>query len=212
VTTGFVLLMGILVLGTTRAEAEEYNVTITNLTRGQVITPPLLFTHEQSFKVFKPGQKARVALRVLAETGNPNPLKEVVEARLNVLDVQAGPGVIPPGQSVSLTVKAYGLFHYLTAVGMLAQTNDGFFAIQGIEIPHYGTMVVWANAYDAGSEANNEMAPYVPGPPFGGDMRETNGAEGFIHIHPGIHGIGDLSAAEYDWRNPVAKIVITKMN
>jgi len=36
------------------------------------------------------------------------------------------------------------------------------------------------------------------------------GGEGFVHIHAGIHGIGDLLPARYDWRNPVAKVVIQR--
>jgi hypothetical protein len=36
------------------------------------------------------------------------------------------------------------------------------------------------------------------------------GGEGFVHIHPGIHGIGDLIPAQRDWRNPVAKISIER--
>ena len=35
-----------------------------------------------------------------------------------------------------------------------------------------------------------------------------NDKEGFIHVHAGIHGIGDLIEAERDWRNPVARIAI----
>ncbi len=37
------------------------------------------------------------------------------------------------------------------------------------------------------------------------------GDEGYVHIHRGIHGVGDLVAAVHDWRNPVAKITITKV-
>ncbi len=35
--------------------------------------------------------------------------------------------------------------------------------------------------------------------------------EGFVTIHNGIHGIGGMEAATYDWRNPVAKIVIKQV-
>ena len=39
-------------------------------------------------------------------------------------------------------------------------------------------------------------------------MRDTEGAEGFVHIHSGIHGTGDLSPAEWDWQNPVVEIAV----
>jgi hypothetical protein len=38
------------------------------------------------------------------------------------------------------------------------------------------------------------------------------GGEGFVHIHAGIHGIGNLEASEYDWRNPVARITVRQVD
>jgi hypothetical protein len=64
-------------------------------------------------------------------------------------------------------------------------------------------------AYDTGSEFNRESCMYIPGPPCGVHAHDSDNApEGFVHIHPGIHGAGDLDVAETDWRNPVAKITI----
>jgi hypothetical protein len=31
-------------------------------------------------------------------------------------------------------------------------------------------------------------------------------AEGYVHIHAGIHGINDLDASALDWHNPVIEI------
>lgn len=73
--------------------------------------------------------------------------------------------------------------------------------------------VVNAAAYDAGSEDNSEDCAYIPGPPCGnGDVRDTVGAEGYVYIHSGIHGIGDLEPAEFDWGNPVATVKIERLN
>lgn len=44
----------------------------------------------------------------------------------------------------------------------------------------------------------------------GGEGFNEEEGEGYVHIHAGVHGIGDLDAAEYDWRNPVARIVIQR--
>ena len=43
--------------------------------------------------------------------------------------------------------------------------------------------------------------------PGGGGM-PAGGEEGYVHVHAGIHGIGDLDASERDWRNPVAMVTI----
>ena len=64
----------------------------------------------------------------------------------------------------------------------------------------------------AGTETNNELCSHIPGPACGGDtgnMQDGPG-EGFIHVHRGFHGVGDvLSEAGYDWRNPVAEVYIS---
>ena len=38
----------------------------------------------------------------------------------------------------------------------------------------------------------------------------VGGEQGYVHIHAGIHGIGNLVAADRDWRNPVAHISIRR--
>ena len=50
----------------------------------------------------------------------------------------------------------------------------------------------------------------IPGPTCGVDGGSPEG-EGFVHVSGGIHGIGDLAPAEYDWRNPVATVTVTRM-
>lgn len=68
-------------------------------------------------------------------------------------------------------------------------------------------------AYDAGSEPNDEQCVNIPGPVCGGAGGSPDtGGEGYVHIHAGIHGIGDLVAADRDWRNPVAKVVIKRVD
>ena len=95
----------------------------------------------------------------------------------------------------------------------ISRSNDAFIGVKGARAPYAGKMVVLANAYDAGSEANSEDCGFIPGPPCGnGESRAPGGAEGFVHIHSGIHGSGDLDPAEYDWRNPVARITMRSMN
>lgn len=35
---------------------------------------------------------------------------------------------------------------------------------------------------------------------------EDGPGEGYIHIHRGVHGAGDLDEEKYAWLNPVAEI------
>ena len=44
--------------------------------------------------------------------------------------------------------------------------------------------VVEAKAYNVGSEVNSESSELIPGPPCGkGGSRDTEGAQGYVHIH-----------------------------
>ena len=49
----------------------------------------------------------------------------------------------------------------------------------------------------------------IPGPPcFSPGVRHIDGAEGYVHVHAGIHGIDDLDASMHEWKNPVVQITI----
>ncbi|MEW6324379.1 MAG: spondin domain-containing protein [Nitrospirota bacterium] len=193
-------------------EAVRYAITITNVTRGQVITPPVVISHNQGFKLFTVGAPAIPELAALAEDGPTAPLLSLLPSVPTVLDFTAATAPVLPGASVTLEVRTSGLFRSITAVGMLATTNDAFFAVQGVTAPKNGNATIEAEAYDAGSERNSESCAFIPGPPCGSaGVRDTAGAEGYVHIHAGIHGIGDLVPATHDWRNPVAEIMIRRI-
>lgn len=189
-----------------------YRVTITNLTRSEPITPPVVVTHNIGMHLFVPGKAAPAALVPLAEEGDPLPLS-TIQANPNVLDVAVGDGPIPPGGSTTVDVVARGRSVFLSAVGMLATTNDAFFGLDSFFLPGQPWLrTVDVPAYDAGSEANSESCATIPGPPCNSHgVRDTAGAEGFVSISNGIRGVGDLDPAVWDWRNPVVRIQIVRL-
>lgn len=183
-------------------------ITITNLTRNQIFSPPVVISHKKGFHLFELGQPANDQLYPLAEDGETAPLTDHL-ATLPSVHEFAVAGPVMPGTSVTLEVSTRGHFKYVTAAGMLVTTNDAFFAIRGVKVPFFGEKTVQAVAYDSGSEANSESCNFIPGPPCGNPgVRDTTNAEGYVYIHAGIHGIGDLDASMVDWRNPVAEITI----
>ena len=104
---------------------------------------------------------------------------------------------------------------------MLGATNDAFYAVRGVPLPKgIGKITrTYANAYDAGSELNEESASTVGAlgakddDPMTGDGINENG-EGYIQVHAGIHGVGGpngLDPAVYDWRNPVVEVTIERI-
>jgi len=197
----------------------RFEVTVTNLTRGQQFTPILVASHKPGVKLFELGSPASPQLETLAEEGNTKPLKTLLSAMPEVKDVTDSGALLNPGRSVTLTVKTGGGFDHVSVAAMLIPTNDGFFALNGVEGPNGDeTLTLFSPAYDAGTERNDELCASIPGPFFeecggpGGGADVIGGAEGYVHIHAGIHGIGDLNASERDWRNPVARITIRRVN
>lgn len=179
-----------------------YEVTITNITRGQVFTPVLVATHKKGVKLFTEGEPASDELEYLAEGGATGPLAELLEANHRVGDVAVSEGgPFGPGASVKVQIPASRRYNRLSLASMLAITNDGIIALNGVSAKP-GTYV--SPVYDAGTEVNDELAANIPGP--GGEGFNPADGEGFVHIHAGFHGIGDLPAEELDWRNPAAKI------
>lgn len=199
-------------------DGQRYQITVTNLTRGQQFTPILVASHKAGVNTFTLGSPASGALATLAEEGNTAPLAAQLSGMPAVKDVVTGSGLLNPGQSVTLTVQGGGAFNRISVASMLIPTNDGFFALNGEEVP-LGNMAMtfYSPAYDSGSERNDESCTSIPGPFFsecggpGGGAAPAGGEEGYVHVHAGIHGIGDLDASQRDWRNPVAKITVRKI-
>ena len=216
-----------------------YEVTITNLTRGQQFTPILVATHQDGVNLFALGTPASAELEILAETGNTAPLTNLLLGSGGVFDVATSAGLLDPGASVTVPIRG-GLagFRRLSIASMLIPTNDGFLALDGVWLPtgksdnsgksdksgksgksdksSREVVVVASPAYDSGSEPNDELCASIPGPFFlecdgKGGGGAPAGGEGYVHIHAGIHGIGDLNPSVRDWRNPVARITIRRV-
>ncbi len=199
------------------ASAAGYEVTVTNLTRGQQFTPILVATHKAGVRLFDLGSAASPQLKTLAEEGNVAPMTALLLGNPNVRDVVNSVGLLNPGQSVTQRVDTRGNFDNVSVAAMLIPTNDGFFAVNDLEGPNgQKSVTVFSPAYDAGAERNDETCASIPGPNFiecggPGAGGAPGGGEGYVHIHAGIHGIGDLDPAIRDWRNPVAKITIHRV-
>ena len=195
-------------------EGKTYKITITNITAGQSFTPVLAITHKKGHPVFSLGEPASPELAAIAEGGDTSGLAMKIMSSGMGFDSASGTGLIGPGQSESLMVHAKGHYRFVSVAAMLLPTNDGFFALNGLRLPSGKGKVrmVTSPAYDAGSETNDELCANIPGPLCGGAPFSDGDAEGYVHIHPGIQGIGDLQASMYDWKNPVAKITIERMD
>lgn len=210
---------GVLALVTALAHSTEapdpstnrYRVTITNITRGQIFSPSIAIGHGPGASVFTLGQSASAGLALLAEDGDPSMLAAMMAGNPAVTDVVTSNGPVMPGHSVEILVAAKQA-DTISVAGMLVSTNDAFFAIRALPTPSHGEVVVLARAYDSGTEANSEDCAFIPGPPCGmGGSHDPAPAEGYVHIHAGVHGGMSLDAAEFDWRGEVAEIRVERL-
>ena len=213
------LTWGMVIAGSSTDSAEStatYEVSITNLTPGQPLSPIFMATHlKGAGPLYTLGQPASADLAALAEDAdaaglmgawNPETNASVSEVQFAKSDI----GPILPGKTVTATFTVSGQARYLSLASMLVNTNDAFIGANGVELYNRRLTLV---GYDAGSEANTEDCAYVPGPPCGGHVHDdTNEAEGFVHVHAGIHGGSGLDPAQHDWRNPVAIMVIERLD
>lgn len=193
-----------------------YEVTITNITKGQVFSPPVLVTHSSDVALFAVGEPALDELAIVAEDGDGVPLADLVSTLPQVAEAQSTTAPIPPGGSAVYQITSKRGFNVISVVSMMVNTNDALIAIDSRPLPRWRHSNRSYNAlgYDAGSEGNNEDCQFIPGPACpsdSGNLRSTGDAEGFVHIHNGVHGIKDLAPDAYDWRNPVAKIEVRRV-
>jgi len=205
------VLLTLLFSFTARADKlKQYEVSITNATANHVFTPTFLATHAGRVSLFKVGEKASDGLAHQAETGDPSVILSETQWRNGVYDTVIG-DFVKGGETGRFYITAPRRAH-LSLTAMLATTNDAFVALNNVRLPKK-SVTYYARIYDAGSEANNELCKFIPGPPCGDEnKRAPEGSEGFVSIANGIHGIGDLIAEDLDWNNPGAVVTITRMS
>lgn len=190
-----------------------YSVTVTNITKATQFTPIAAASHTRAIALFELGQPASTALADVAESGNIEPLAADLEASNAVNSIAATEGLLEAGSSVTFEITSDRRTRHFSMAAMILPTNDSFVALDTVRLPYYGSVSYRANAYDAGSEPNDESCANIPGPTCGGEGRsaDDSNAEGFVHIANGIHGIGDIAVEKYDWRGSVADVTITRI-
>ena len=203
-----------------------YQVTVTNLTSGQWLTPPAAATHRDGFSLWRLDNSATVAVKEIAENGNLDPAVGAFQASSLVFDwavapSPTGPPPIAPGASVTFEITAPPQAR-LSFASMLICTNDGFTGVDSIRLPRSRRPMVRELAgYDAGTEHNTEawadlVPPCAQLTGFGdqGGTGVSNPAlfeNGVIHHHPGVAGVADLDPDVHGWDNPVATIEIRRI-
>lgn len=195
------------------SQKKLFKVSVTNLTKGQPITPPVIAVHAPSFKLFTLGKKSSEGLAILAQDGITDTLVQELAGNKKVKRSVVGSGIIMPGQTQETMVEANDPRFKLSIVGMLARTNDAIVSSLGLSTKLKVGQKVTSRAmvYDAGSENNTESCSHIPAPPCGNPQVGTEGGEGFVRPHEGLLGIGDLDASRDAFSSTSALITVKRI-
>jgi len=196
----------------------EYTISVTNLTNGQPLSPPVAMLHKAKFNFWQIGQTATDALELMAEAGDGS---ELLALKRNNPQYHAN-SPIPPGETAVFTLEARNKnFAYLSVAGMLVNTNDAFSGLNSVELSDLQsgqTSVFYTHTYDAGTEFNSELSGTIPGPADGGEGFNSarDDVTNVVTLHGGVVSADDnyaestLSGAD-KFDNPSLRIVVTAL-
>ncbi len=210
--------------------AQDLEITVTNLSQGLYFTPILTAAHDSDNALFSLATAASSELQAMAEGGDISGLVSMLSnANANTSENPAS-GLLAPAMSTSYMLTNDSSNTHLSLTAMILPSNDGFVGLDSWMIPtDAGTYTIMLNAYDAGTEANNELIvdgggapgmagiPAEPGGNGGSNGTGVTTEEGnmMVHIHRGTLGDDDSMAGKSDldnrvhrWLNPVAKLTV----
>jgi len=227
-SSGLVLAGSLMALSTS-AQAAELEIHITNLTGGLHFTPVLLAATDGNTHLYQTGEMASTQLQAMAEGGDFSGLAMLVDSIGGAKVENPAAGLLAPGSSANNIMLDTASNTHLSLTAMILPTNDGFVGLDNWLIPTAaGTYTIYLDAYDAGTEANDEIIngggaagvagiPAAPGGNggMGGSGLISTQSNTMVHIHPGNigdmdaeGGKSDLDSRIHRWLNPVAKLTV----
>lgn len=209
------------------SSAVRYEITLTNLTVGQPLSPMVVLLHHEGYRLFEIGESASEALERLAEGAETEALIRLAQGSAAVVSAEVlNAAPLGPGRSASRTIElssaeaTRGL--HLSAATMLVNTNDAFAGLAGHAIGSLAASELLRLdmlSYDSGTEANNELAAQFPGPAGGGEgfnVKRDDLADR-VHVHAGVvtadDGLPSSALREiHRWDHPAARLTIRRLN
>ena len=193
-----------------------YQVTVTNLTAAQPLSPVGLVVHDGGH-LWSVGEAASVALERLAEGGDNSMLIE--NAGLASI---SGAGIIAPGDSetIEITVQDNDMAQ-LSFATMLVNTNDAFAGLDAWDLGNLAAAGdMWTTTLpvlDAGTEFNSEQAGSIPGPADGGEgYNPMRIGSSVVTLHGGVVSADDglsssVLSVNHKFDNPALRVTVMRV-
>lgn len=225
-----------MVMGAGSVYADDWAITVTNLTNGNSFTPLLLTATPHDTHLFTPGTMASSELALMAECGDISGLVGTALVTSSNSQNPAG-GLLKAGMSTTTTIANIdqAVNTHLSVVAMILPTNDAFIGLDSAHIETFdaaaasNTHTFFLMGYDAGSETNDELfsagcalgqagmpMAELAGTDTGGDSTTAEDISKTVHVHRGVlgdavndsAGSSDLNSTVHRWQNPVAKVTV----
>ncbi len=179
--------------------AGSFQVTFTNMTAGQLMTPPVVALHDPSVHLFVVGETASDAVRDIAEKGANDALVAFAGENPTVVSAAGVAGDMPfgAGGTVTTNLTTTETGQVFSAVNMVICTNDGISGVDSVALPA-GTepLVIMAMAYDAGTRVNQaDTESFFPPPCAASDVvieAPLEDPRAAIAAHPGQSGLANV--------------------
>jgi hypothetical protein len=201
----------------------SFDVTVTNLTNAQPLSPVAVIAHQDGYAFFSIGSPATDGLEIMAEGGDNSALLAEADADATVIGTGSGAAPIGPAASETVTIELFdrerpGL-HFSVAT-MLVNTNDAFTGLNAMPVETMAVgdvLTIHGIAYDAGTEADSELATDIPGPAGGGEgynaARDDQADQ--VAMHAGVISGDDGFATsdlteQHRFDNPVVEVRISR--
>lgn len=209
---------------TSAAQNASFDVTVTNLTNAQPLSPVAIVMHRSGYHAFVDGETASIGLEVLAEGGDNSDLLTEAQAASEYIVSAGGQGLVTPMQisntyTLEVPVTELGDVN-MSLLSMLVNTNDGFSAVDSLSLSNLSTgqsLTVSAPTWDAGTEANSEAADTIPGQSGVGYSSVRDDIIDRVRFHGGVVTADDGLATsglgqEHRFDNPTMRVSVTRTN
>lgn len=210
---GVLAMLAFAVPASAHDNTRDYEVTVTNLTRGQPFSPPVVATHRGVGDLWHVSEPASFDVKEIAENGNNSPLLDTLRQRRlagSIFDYQQlastamAPGpLVPTGRPGSASfpatvkgrIRASRRENRISWVSMLVCTNDGLTGVDGERLPTKlrRSVTYKVNAFETQTERNTEdLADIMP--PCQGliGVRPADNAPGTAQSNPSLAESGAI--------------------